>query len=178
MLGRIHMAFAFLGKRLRMYTCLNRPKASLLLQRARSGQLLIGLSFARFECTPRALPRQTGSKPRLTKLLPRKIAARSPSFIVGAQASGEHTFDSGDRTITSSSTSFSDPCWIDVAKLTKPLPRARALENPHATVRNKREQRNPRDEYGTGTRRMPNRTCRTNPCKKYQTKEEKKPPNT
>eukprot|EP00903_Cladosiphon_okamuranus_P006243 g6128.t1 len=39
--------------------------------------------------------RLAGSKPRLTKLRPSKIAARSPSFLCGPQAAGEHTFDAG-----------------------------------------------------------------------------------
>ncbi|CAM9523749.1 unnamed protein product, partial [Hapterophycus canaliculatus] len=39
--------------------------------------------------------RLTGSKPRLTKLQPSKVAARSLAFMAGAQAAGEHTFDSG-----------------------------------------------------------------------------------
>ncbi|CAN0425338.1 unnamed protein product, partial [Ectocarpus sp. 12 AP-2014] len=39
--------------------------------------------------------RLTGSKPRLTKLRPNKIAARSMAFVAGTQSAGEHTFDSG-----------------------------------------------------------------------------------
>ncbi|CAM9813749.1 unnamed protein product, partial [Ectocarpus fasciculatus] len=41
--------------------------------------------------------RLTGSKPRLTKLRPGKIAARSMAFVAGTQSAGEHTFDSGRR---------------------------------------------------------------------------------
>ncbi|CAN0262778.1 unnamed protein product, partial [Laminaria digitata] len=37
----------------------------------------------------------TGSKPRLTKLRPRKIAARSEAFLTGGQSVGEHMLDSG-----------------------------------------------------------------------------------
>eukprot|EP00752_Nemacystus_decipiens_P012299 g10905.t1 len=39
--------------------------------------------------------RLTGSKPRLTKLLPSKIAGRSVVFVSGPQSTGEHTFDAG-----------------------------------------------------------------------------------
>lgn len=43
----------------------------------------------------RAMSQQKGSKPRLTKMHPRKIAARSAAFMRASQAAGEHTLDSG-----------------------------------------------------------------------------------